>query len=377
MFSARIENSKAICEILMCLSTGTRKDQQCHIEATPELLTFVVTGKAMSTQSIVNLRPELFESYIVEDSSAEDNEPSVKLSLNLITLLDCFQIFGSSSDSTIASITYSGEDAVFKLHLEEAGVLTTCELTTLYDDDSLEVDSALFTSFRNCAEQCQLVVKSEHLREAIHELNDVVGASSVCVEVNASFGMTLSAVGNLGACDVSFPKDSEAFVSFRCERGSGSSSSSSSSSYSAAGGSKWMYPLSSLLLGMKALGVAKETYIRVNSEGMMCIQHQVENSKSETYIDFLMLAMESFDGDDGVGGGGGGGGGFVQCSNAFQVRGRGFRALLQLGQVQPFERVHVRCQRRARRQQCQSHIQRPELQVHVGQRVHHVRVIWA
>ena len=28
-------------------------------------------------------------------------------------------------------------------------------------------------------------------------------------------------------------------------------------------------------LGMKALSVAKETYIRINNDGIMCVQHQV------------------------------------------------------------------------------------------------------
>jgi hypothetical protein len=47
---------------------------------------------------------------------------------------------------------------------------------------------------------------------------------------------------------------------------------------------------------MKALSVAKETYIRINEEGIMCIQHQVESSKGhETFIDFLMVAEETFD----------------------------------------------------------------------------------
>jgi len=38
---------------------------------------------------------------------------------------------------------------------------------------------------------------------------------------------------------------------------------------------QWEYPLLSLLHGMKALVVAAETYIRINSDGLMCIQHQV------------------------------------------------------------------------------------------------------
>ena len=106
MFSCRIESSKAISDVLTCLSSSSKKDQPCHIEATPEALTFVMLGKAKSTQSIITLRHDLFDEYDVQDPTVQE-EPSIKLSLNLTTLLDCFQIFGSSSDATIASINYS------------------------------------------------------------------------------------------------------------------------------------------------------------------------------------------------------------------------------------------------------------------------------
>ena len=46
---------------------------------------------------------------------------------------------------------------------------------------------------------------------------------------------------------------------------------------------------------MRALTVAKETYMRINEEGIMCVQHQVENTVSgqSTFIDFLCLCEET------------------------------------------------------------------------------------
>lgn len=38
---------------------------------------------------------------------------------------------------------------------------------------------------------------------------------------------------------------------------------------------EWAYKLPSLSQGMRALNVAKETYVRINEEGIMCVQHQV------------------------------------------------------------------------------------------------------
>jgi hypothetical protein len=56
----------------------------------------------------------------------------------------------------------------------------------------------------------------------------------------------------------------------------------------------WCYSLAALNHGMRALAVAKETYLRINEEGIMCVQHQVENNVSgqSTFIDFLCLAEE-------------------------------------------------------------------------------------
>lgn len=51
---------------------------------------------------------------------------------------------------------------------------------------------------------------------------------------------------------------------------------------------------------MKALGVSTETFIRLNAEGMMCIQHQIQTGKGqETYVDFMMVSEDSFAGANG------------------------------------------------------------------------------
>ena len=99
MFSCRIESSKTISDILTCLCMN-RKDHLCHIEASPESLMFVVTGKAKSTQARVNLEADLFDEYM-------SDSPSIRLALNLNMLLDCLEIFGSSSENTTATMTYS------------------------------------------------------------------------------------------------------------------------------------------------------------------------------------------------------------------------------------------------------------------------------
>jgi hypothetical protein len=99
-FSCRIESLKTVIDILTSLSLNARKDQPCYIEATPISLNFSITGRAKSSQARVSLDRSIFEDYQCES-------PSIKLSLNLTTLLDCLQIFGSSSENTIATMSYA------------------------------------------------------------------------------------------------------------------------------------------------------------------------------------------------------------------------------------------------------------------------------
>jgi hypothetical protein len=53
------------------------------------------------------LQTQLFEEYTINDQNeAADQDISLKFALNLTTLLDCLQLFGSSSESTSATMTY-------------------------------------------------------------------------------------------------------------------------------------------------------------------------------------------------------------------------------------------------------------------------------
>ena len=75
----------------------------------------------------------------------------------------------------------------------------------------------------------------------------------------------------------SLDSSSDIYVLFQCQ---------SDTSYS--------YSSSSIQLSMKALPIAKETYIRINNEGMLSIQHQLKetNRGHDTFIDFLLLSID-------------------------------------------------------------------------------------
>jgi cell cycle checkpoint protein len=267
-FSCSTDNIKSISDILTTLTAEMSRDQPCYVDVSNSELNFIVAGKAKSMQARLALNRSMFEEF-------ECDADSIKFAINLTVLLDCLRIFGSS-DSTTATMSFSTADELLNISLEESSVVTTCEINSLYTEDFNELDQqSLFIAFRNNQEECQIILKSEPLREVIQELTDSFWTGIVKVSVsNNPAAMKFLTGGQIGASEINIPRTSEAFVSFQ---------SRSNISFE--------YSLKSLMFGMKALSVSKEVYIRINSEGLMCIQHLIETSSNkETFLDFLMVA---------------------------------------------------------------------------------------
>lgn len=108
-----------------------------------------------SSQARAILQAQLFEEYTLNDPNVSEVDANLKFALSLTTLLDCLQLFGSSSDNTSATMTYlvpsslftsdtdQESEATFKISLEESGVLTTCEMLCLsreVDDEDEQVE---------------------------------------------------------------------------------------------------------------------------------------------------------------------------------------------------------------------------------------------
>lgn len=66
----------------------------------------------------------------------------------------------------------------------------------------IKEQNGLLTSFRNGAELCQVIVKSEQLKDAIQELTDVTGAVAVCVQLQASDGMLVRSPHSIRRSDI-------------------------------------------------------------------------------------------------------------------------------------------------------------------------------
>lgn len=273
LFSCRIDNAKVVTATLTCLSNGSKKDQLAQVEVNEDGIVFIVTGRAKFTQSQGTINRSLFQAFQCQPQGG-------RFTVDLNLLLECLQVFGAASlASTMLTMSYEPNQAVLRLTLEEQGVLTTCDIHAIEEgEDALDL-AALASAFRSSPEVLRAILKSEVLKEAISDLSDLPGAGSVRVAVAPQEPhFHLTAGGVYGALEIFLPRSSEAFVHFDCSEARA-----------------WSYGLGALNQGMRALTVAKETYMRINEEGILCVQHQVENTASghSTFIDFLCLAEET------------------------------------------------------------------------------------
>jgi hypothetical protein len=239
-FTCRSEMVQDIISVLTSLlSANPKYDLPCLIEARPDQFTFLVTGRSKSTQARATLSLDLFDNYIVEGVGVEQEEEEaepIQVSLHLSKLIDCLLLFGSS-ESTTVNLSYSTLDSIFRVTLEDSGIVTTCDIATLSLED-LEQDGSLFAAFEGVENVWSLLIKSEPLKVTVQELLDVSGANSVVVELT-SRGLNLSTTG-IGecTCDIEIPRTSAAFVSFSRERQAARD----------AGPTRWTYVFCSIFL---------------------------------------------------------------------------------------------------------------------------------
>ena len=70
-----------------------------------------------------------------------------------------------------------------------------------------------------------------------------------------------------------------------------------------------VYPLRFMRMAFRALGNATNTYVRVNEQGLLCVQHTIDHSDSasESVLAFIIFPVDAeFDPSGGGSGGGGG-----------------------------------------------------------------------
>lgn len=298
--SCATESVKLLVTLLGCLAPGSsggsggsaRRSQRVRCDADRLGLLFTAHSRGKALQIKTSLARELFDAYALsvdgEGGEDEDVDLHVSFALELHTLVECLSVFGPGALATTSlRLSYAPQSARLLLVLEEGGVICECALQAL-EHDANDVGQLEFESaFERAAVVGRCIMQSQPLHEAFAELYDLPSAASVTIVMlgGASKRLSLSATSETGSCEIAFGAASSAFIEFFCAaQGGGGDNDECAATFHVA----------VLQQALKALAHSNETFLRMNADGFLSVQHMVESGTGEkAFVDALLSPEEA------------------------------------------------------------------------------------
>ncbi|CZT15309.1 related to DNA repair exonuclease rad1 [Ramularia collo-cygni] len=318
LFTAVSSSTRQVLLLLRCISFS----QKANVRISPEGLRFS-TEEGSVMEAFVFLDKSLFTSFTYNSPptpSTREEDPDLPVfEINLTALLETLNIF-SLSDHTashrsrdeyehftahrinrhtginafsnqalgvsgICTLSYDGEGSSLNVHMSEAGVTTTCELTTYEADTTEEIP------FSRDSVALKTIMRSTYLLDAITELSSVNPTNlSFQASPNTSIGanLSLSASGALGSATVDFTtntdSDTPILETFHCAAKTNAS-----------------FKFSLFKAAQRAMASASKVSLRLDDDGVLSMQYLIEMASSGsdgvTFVDFRVVPL--VDGEDG------------------------------------------------------------------------------
>lgn len=322
LFTAVSSSARQILSLLRAISFS----KKANVVIAPEGLRFS-TEQGSVMEAFVTLDKSLFTSYKYQPpppASSQDDVPDHPLfQVNLIALLETLNIFSISDPSTtkrpneydsfaahrlnrhaginafsnqalgvtgICSFTYHGEGSPLSIHMSEAGVTTTCDLTTY------EAETAEDIPFSREHLSLKTIMRSSYLLDAISELS-AMSPENLTIQASPnsrSASLSFSATGSLGSSTVDFTThtDSETPVleTFHCPARTSAS-----------------FKFSLIKSAQRAMQASSKVSIRLDEDGVLNMQFLVEIDGSGTgqtgepavaFVEFRVVPLVEGEADD-------------------------------------------------------------------------------
>ncbi|KAF4032207.1 Repair protein Rad1/Rec1/Rad17 [Phytophthora infestans] len=301
--SCTAESVKTLVTLLSCLAHGKR-DQRVRCDVDRRGLLFTSHSKGKSLQIKTSIGRELFEKYKFgaegpeaaeqDEDEDEDDEDAVQLSfaLNVNLLIECLSMFGPPALATTSlRMTYEPESASLLLVVEDSGVMCECSMQVLEHEGGDMGQLEFETAFEQSAVVARCIMQSEPLRDAFAELYDLPSAASVTIAMadtdsrspedrSEAKCLILSATSETGSCEIDFAPTSSAFIEFSCAASNEGEYGSSCAA---------TFHVAVLQQAFKALAHSDETFLRMNGDGFLSIQHMIESgSGDKAFVDALI-----------------------------------------------------------------------------------------
>lgn len=180
----------------------------------------------------------------------------------------------------VCRFSYTGTGSPFSIILEEAGVVTTCNLNTYEPENSEEIP------FQRDALQVKIIMQARWLFDAIQELNSTFPNRLDIVASPSKPFISLSARGHLGSATIDFSKGRELLETFTVKN-------------------KWSqsYRFDMVKAAGEAMKLASKVSVRGDEQGVLSLQFMVEvEGGGVSFVDFRFVpfirGVEDEDEDD-------------------------------------------------------------------------------
>lgn len=256
---------------------------------------------------ITFLDKALFTSFQYSpESDGEPDDESPAFQISLPSLLETLQIFGAAESSSrfsksdddgyasnirpgrpnafsnqilgmagICRLSYSGIGEPFSIILEEAGVVTTCNLVTYEPEAPDEIP------FQRDEVEVKIIMQARWLYDAISELSPTNPHRLDLVISPSSPGLSLSAVGALGSASVEFGKKKDLLETFDVEK-------------------RWAqsYKFDMFKTAGEAMRLASKVSIRGDAQGVLNLQLMVEvDGGGISFVSYTFVPFDEVDGE--------------------------------------------------------------------------------
>ncbi|XP_064459202.1 cell cycle checkpoint protein RAD1-like [Ornithodoros turicata] len=259
-FVAKLDNVKKLSQLLKAIHVRDLATVDIN-----EIGMRVIVEEAKCVQAIAFVQRELFDDFIVKDER-------VVFDINLKVLLDCLTMFGSSGTAAAMRMCYSGEGSPLVLFLEEAGVLTDCEIRTLEASDVMDFNLSKDNVIN------VIIFRSESLKEVWSELD----TSSETVEILMSPDepyFRLTTRGTAGTVQIEYTRTSDMIDSFDCKKLL-----------------KTAYKLMLLKHSFKAMNLSSRVALRTDCDGLLGLQFLIKTDEGvSTFVEFYCTPDEALE----------------------------------------------------------------------------------
>ncbi|CAN8016072.1 unnamed protein product [Ixodes persulcatus] len=258
-FVAKLGNAKDLSQLLKAVNFKEVATVEIN-----EIGIRVIVQDAKCLQAIAFVQRELFDDYVLK-------ETSLSFDIRLSILLECLTMFGSTGSAVSTRLCYAGYGSPLVLFLEEAGVVTDCEIRTLESTGVINFDLSRDNVIN------VVIFRTEILKEVWAELDASSDVLEILISPDEPY-FRLTTFGNAGTVQVDYSKNSEMMETFQCKKLQKNS-----------------YKLPLIKQCSKALNLSSKVAMRTDQLGLICFQFLIRTEDgTATFVEYYVSVFAHF-----------------------------------------------------------------------------------